>query len=99
MPHFRSGYAKVAKNLSATHPKIRMMHMRALKRLRKTQSQPPKLFRRHNHLQSSREDITHPSSLRLLALLTFDEVARCGASRLPMADKFERETWRWCLVK
>src|ERR1700730_2672489 len=39
------------KDLTVAHAKIRMLHVRALVRLRKTQSQAPKLFRGHDYLQ------------------------------------------------
>src|SRR5712672_2851072 len=46
------------KQLPPAHPKIRMLHVRTLKSLRKPQSHPPKLFRSHNILRRERKDST-----------------------------------------
>src|ERR1700732_2348331 len=61
-PPFRVRISQSRKQLPPAHSKIRMLHVRALKSLRKTQSQPPKLFRRHN--VSSRAPQDNISTLR-----------------------------------
>src|SRR5712671_1165188 len=65
------------KQLPPAHPKIRMLHVRTLKSLRKPQSHPPKLFRSHTILHPSSHDNTPkvPAHFSTLSSRGFGEAA------------------------
>src|SRR5712671_5131533 len=61
------------KQLPPAHSKIRMLHVRTLKSLRKPQCHPPKLFRSHNILTSRPNDTTS----QLFPALNVSPTRRC----------------------